>query len=123
MNLVANLTLVWIFAGPGLALGTSITATFQVLLAGWILTRRLGDFRLRSLLAVTFRTALATTTMTGACLAVSTLTPESALSSSFLQKLISLALPLGAGATAFLLTAKLTGLTEPFELLPGKRAK
>jgi putative peptidoglycan lipid II flippase len=123
VNLIANLALVWILAGPGLALGTSITATFQVLTACWILTRRLDDFPWRPILNVAFRTIFATTVMTAACLAASTLTSMLDIGSPFLTKLIALMLPLGSAAAAFLLTAKLTGLAEPFELLPGKRAK
>lgn len=121
VNLAANLTLVWIFAGPGLALGTSITATFQSLVACWVLTRRLSDFPWKPIVKTLFRTAVATATMTGACLAVSVEPSQVDLSSAFATKLLVLGLPLGVGAAAFLLTAKLIGLTDPFELLQRKR--
>jgi putative peptidoglycan lipid II flippase len=118
VNLVANLTLVWVLAGPGLALGTSITATFQSLVACWILTRRLDAFPWKSIAHTLLRTTLATAAMTAACLAASI---ELELGSRSLTKLVALSLPLGAGTAAFLLTAKLIGLTDPFELLQRKR--
>jgi putative peptidoglycan lipid II flippase len=119
INLVANLTLVWILAGPGLALGTSITATFQSLVACWILTRRLDGFPWKPIAHTLLRTILATAVMTAACLAASV---EFNIAPPFLGKLVALSLPLGAGAAAFLLTAKLIGLTDPFELLRRKRS-
>lgn len=121
VNLVANLTLVWFFAGPGLALGTSITATFQVLVAGWILIRRLDDFPWKSIVHALLRTFVATAAMSAACLATSMYPPQVGLGSQFAAKLVALSLPLGAGAAAFLLTAKLTRLTEPFDLFQRKR--
>ena len=119
VNLVANLTLVWILAGPGLALGTSITATFQSLVACWILTRRLDAFPWKSISHTLLRTILATAVMTAACLAASV---QIDIASPFIGKVVTLSLPLGAGTTAFLLTAKLIGLTDPFELLRRKRS-
>lgn len=118
VNLVANLTLVWILAGPGLALGTSITATFQSFVACWILTRRLDKFPWKSISHTLLRTILATITMTAACLLTSV---EVNIASPFTEKLVALSLPLGAGVGAFLLTAKLIGLTDPFQLLQQKR--
>lgn len=121
VNLVANLSLVWIFAGPGLALGTSITATFQSLLACWVLTRRFKDFPWNSVGTVLLRTGFATSVMTVACLTTSIQPTQIDIGSPFLAKLIALFLPLGTGTAAFLLTAKLVGLTDPFELLRRKR--
>jgi len=123
LNLVANLSLVWILAGPGLALGTSITATFQVLVACWILTRRLDDFPWRPIVTVSCQTIFATIVMTAACLAASTLIPHLNISSVLLTKIVALSLPLGAGVAAFLFSAKLTGLTEPFDLLKRKQVE
>ena len=123
VNLVANLTLVWIFAGPGLALGTSITAMFQVLAAGWILTSRLASFPWKPIVHALLRTFAATAAMSAACLATSVQPSQVGLGAEFVAKLVALSLPLGAGAAAFLLTAKLTGLTEPFDLLQRKRRR
>jgi putative peptidoglycan lipid II flippase len=117
VNLVANLTLVWILAGPGLALGTSITATFQSLVACWILTRRLDTFPWQSISHTLLRTILATVGMTAACLVTSV---EVNIAAPFAGKLVALSLPLGAGVGTFLLIAKLIGLTDPFELLQRK---
>ncbi|NQV26206.1 MAG: murein biosynthesis integral membrane protein MurJ [Rhodopirellula sp.] len=117
VNLVANLSLVWIFAGPGLALGTSITATFQVLLAGWLLIHRLEDFPWNSLGRTLLKTMFACAVMSAACLAAATLTPHLDIGSALITKLVGLLLPLTAGATAFLVIARLTGLPEPFDLL------
>lgn len=119
VNLVANLTLVWILAGPGLALGTSITATFQSLVACWILTHRLDAFPWKSISHTLLRTILATAVMAAACLAASV---QIDIASPFIGKVVALSLPLGAGTVAFLLTAKLIGLTDPFELLRRKRS-
>ena len=120
LNLAANLTLVWILAGPGLALGTSITATFQVLVACWILTGRLNDFPWKSIVHALLRTFVATAAMTAACLATSIQPSQLEIGSDFVARLVALSLPLGTGAVAFLLTAKLVGLTDPFDLLHRK---
>ena len=58
--------------------------------------------------------------MTTACLATSIQPSQVEIGSDFVAKLVVLSLPLGAGAAAFLLTAKLIGLTDPFDLLQRK---
>ena len=121
VNLVANLTLVWILAGPGLALGTSITATLQFLAACWILTRRLDSFPWRTIVAAMLKTIFATIAMTAACLTASALAQHLEIGSPLLAKVVALSFPLVAGAAVFLLTAKLTGLKEPFDLLRRNR--
>jgi putative peptidoglycan lipid II flippase len=121
VNLVANLTLVWILAGPGLALGTSITATLQFLAACWILTRRLDSFPWRTIVAAMLKTIFATIAMTTACRTASALSQHLEIGSPLLAKVVALSFPLGAGAAVFLLTAKLTGLKEPFDLLRRNR--
>ena len=121
VNLVANLTLVWILAGPGLALGTSITATLQFLAACWILTRRLDSFPWRTIVAAMLKTIFATIAMTAACLTASALSQHLEIGSPLLAKVVALSFPLVAGAAVFLLTAKLTGLKEPFDLLRRNR--
>jgi putative peptidoglycan lipid II flippase len=123
VNLVANLTLVWILAGPGLALGTSITAMFQVFVAGWILTSRFASFPWKPIVHALLRTFAATAVMSAACLATTIPPSQVGLGSELVAKLVALTLPLGTGAAAFLLTAKLTGLTEPFDLLQRKRRR
>jgi putative peptidoglycan lipid II flippase len=123
INLIANLTLVWILAGPGLALGTSITATLQFLAACWILTQRLDSFPWQSIVAALVKTIVATMAMAAAALAASALSQHLEISSPLLAKVIALAFPLGAGAAVFLLTAKLTGLREPFDLLRSNRTE
>lgn len=123
VNLVANLSLVWIFAGPGLALGTSLTASFQILLSGWILTRRLDVFPWKPLANVLLRTSAATSIMALACLGSQLLTPPVDVDSPFAVRTVALLLPLGCGTIAFLLTAKLIHLNEPFDLLHRKRAE
>lgn len=121
INLVANMTFVWILAGPGLALGTSMTATLQFLAACWILTRRLDKFPWLSILDALSRTIAATIAMSAACVTASTLTQHLEIGSPLLEKAVALSFPLGAGAVVFLLTAKLTGLKEPFDLLRRNR--
>lgn len=123
VNLVANLSLVWIFAGPGLALGTSITASFQVVLSGWVLTRRLDAFPWKPLVDVLLRTSAATSIMALACLGSLLLTPPVDVDSPFAVRTVALLLPLGSGTIAFFLTAKLIHLHEPFDLLHRKRAE
>lgn len=123
VNLVANLSLVWIFAGPGLALGTSITATFQVLVACWILTRRVGEFPWRSVISTGVKTFGATLAMSLSCIAMSAVSEQIQPESGLFDRIVALALPLGAGLFVYLATAKLVSLKEPFDLLQRKRSK
>lgn len=123
VNLAANLSLVWVFAGPGLALGTSITASFQILLSGWVLTRRLEVFSWKSLADVLLRTSAATSIMALACQGSLLLVPPVDVHSPLPVRGFALLLPLVSGGIAFLLTAKLIRLTEPFDLLRRKRGK
>lgn len=123
VNLLANLSLVWIFEGPGLALGTSLTASFQILLSGWILTRRLETFPWRSVVTVCLQTIAATIVMAIVCQGSTMLTPPVNEDSSLLIRGLALLLPLGFGTGAFLGTARLIRLTEPFELLRRKQTE
>lgn len=122
-NLTVNLTLVWTFKGIGLAVGTALTAVFQCLLAGWLLTRRLHGLPWLAQVPLLLKTLAATLVMALVCACVRLyVTDEAALPGpQTVQRGLRLAGPLLAGGLAFLLAAKLTGLREPFELLNRRR--
>ncbi|MFN0195592.1 MAG: murein biosynthesis integral membrane protein MurJ [Planctomycetaceae bacterium] len=63
LNLVMNLTLIWWIGGLGLALSTSISACVEVLLALWLMQRRVGTLPMSVLGSTTIRTIAATTLM------------------------------------------------------------
>lgn len=122
-NLTVNLSLVWTFKGIGLAVGTALTAVFQCLLAGWLLTRRLHGLPWTAQVPLLLKTLAATLIMALVCVIVRRyVTDEAALPGpQTVQRGLRLAGPLLAGGLAFLLAAKLTGLREPFELLNRRR--
>jgi len=118
LNLVLNLTLLWVPALKVAAFGlsTSITATLNVIILGWILSRRLGGISFVKLADSIWRTAVACVVMCAACY----LTVR-----WFGQGLDNKYLLLGAtmivGTLTLLITSRLIGCKEPAEII-GRQA-
>ena len=74
VDLGIKLSLIWSMGEAGMAAGTSISFTLQVLLMLWILQRRTGGLELRKLAPFVTKVLVATALMAGACWAVQ-LTP------------------------------------------------
>jgi len=121
VNLVLNLTLVWPFGVQGLALATVITATGQALVLAWLLRRRVGSLGLKEFVASFIRTGVATGVMAlatwGAMEAATRFGPDPASSAYALVRLVA---GVVAGAAAFVLTARLLGMSELADILSRK---
>lgn len=116
INLATSLTLVFVLAGRGLALATSLSVSIQTLVCLWLLSVRVEEFRWRPVCDALARTTVASIAMTGVCLATlhSTAAPGS---DSLMNRAVDLLIPLVAGIATYLLSAKLLRLREPFDLL------
>ena len=117
LNVALNLTLMWPLRQGGLALATTLCSYVN---AGLLLRRvrtGLGPLQLRELLPSFTRTSVATlgAAATGA-LAARLISPAVARP-GLVPLLLAVAVPLGAGALAFLGTAALIGCPELHELL------
>lgn len=117
LNLAASLTLVFVLAGRGLALATSLSVSIQTLISVRLLASRVEGFEWRPIVDGLFRTIVATGVMAAACTMVSMAIPGIVSGDSLIDRLLALFVPLVSGAAAFLLVARLLGLREPFELL------
>ena len=118
LNLILNLTLLWVPAlrAGAFGLSTSITATLNAIILGWILSRRLGGIwgRGGQLLSWLSRMTGTCAIMCAACYLVLYILEGS------LNKYLLLAAVIIVGIVALLAGAKLLGCKEPAEvLLPG----
>lgn len=116
VNLALSLLLVFVLAGRGLALATSLSVTLQSIVCVWLLARRVEGFVWRPILDALARTVLASVLMTGACLASTELAGLSA-SGDLWTRVLAVLIPLASGIATWLLAARLLGLSEPFDLL------
>ncbi|MGD9854963.1 MAG: murein biosynthesis integral membrane protein MurJ [Planctomycetaceae bacterium] len=114
LNVVCNLSLLWVFAGAGLALATSIAAMFQFVATAAAYQRATRRLNLSDIARATTRTAIATALMGIACAAVLAGMPHAVTLAGRLGTLLA---PLAAATGTYLLTARLIGLNEPFLLL------
>lgn len=120
VNLVANLSLVWVLGGPGLAIATSLTVTFQVFLSACLIARRVEGFRWSPILDGLIRTCLATTAMGVTCVISSEAISYVQINSILVNKCVQLFVPLLAGTAIFFVSARILHLREPFDLLQRK---
>jgi len=119
-NIALNLTLIWPLGGIGLAFSTASVAAGQCILTAMLLQRRLGHLLWSDIGRTTLKTLVATLVMVLVSLAI----PQTfAFQGVFFGRLTRLMLPMGMGGLAFLITARLVGLTEPWLLLSGRRSR
>jgi putative peptidoglycan lipid II flippase len=113
LNIVLSISLAWPLGGIGLALATSIAASFQLLLS--IVAFRGGDLSpdVRRLGSTTFKAAIATGIMAVVCLLLRDTIDQSDAPAG---RVLALAVPVAGGAVAFLVAAKLVGLNEAWLL-------
>jgi len=116
INLAGSLLLVFVLAGRGLALATSLTVNLQMIVCVWLLSRRVEGFVWRPVVDALARTVLASVMMAGACIA-STAIAGPASGDSLWNRTVTLIIPLASGGVTYLLVARLLGLREPFDLL------
>ena len=118
-NLVLNLTLIWPLGGRGLALATALVAAGQCAATALVLHRYVGRLHWGEIGLTTLKTILATAVMSVTCQILLNLLDSPGL---LFGRAIRLGVPLAAGAIAFLLSARLLGLVEPWLVIAGKRS-
>lgn len=115
LNVALSVALVWPFGGPGLAIATSIAASFQVVLSIIALRRRDLSPDLNALGMTAIKSVAATAVMGIACFV---LVERIAWTDDPIGRMLALAVPVVAGLAVYLTTAKLVGLREVWLLLP-----
>lgn len=115
VNLALNLALVWTLAGSGLALASAVTAMLQAMMSGWLIARRVEDFRWRPLVLTFFKTVIASAAMLAVCVLMRA-ELEIGYSAFGLSAIVSV------GAATYLAVATLLGLREPVEFLRRRRS-
>jgi len=108
LNIILNLTLIWPMGGRGLALSTSLVAAIQCLITCVLLQRRIGRLEWRGIATTAAKTVIAVAVMSGVC--------QLCLAWTEMRGL-NLVVPLAGGAVAYLASAWLLGLREPWLVL------
>lgn len=114
LNVALNLTLIWPLGGIGLAVTTTLVAVVQCLTTAWLMQERVGRLDWPHVGHTMGKTILATTLMAGVCLGSAAWLRHAPFD---LGRFARLGLPLLAGLGAYLLTAWLIGLDEPWLLV------
>jgi len=109
VNLALNFTLIWPLGGAGLAMATSAASIFQVLVSARFMKRQLNELNWQHLKVVFWKSCLSTTLMAIVCWSIL----EFWQAATLLKLIASLIAAMGA----YLFTAKLVGMAEPFELI------
>ncbi|MCA8997211.1 MAG: murein biosynthesis integral membrane protein MurJ [Planctomycetaceae bacterium] len=115
VNLLANAILVVAIGGTGLAWGSVIASSCQLLLTIRRIDRQLGSLLWKEIFVTAVKTVFCTAAMTLAC--VFTVTYFSEPPTSLLSRVWMLVVPMGVSVVTYLATAKLFLLREPFEIL------
>jgi putative peptidoglycan lipid II flippase len=118
-NLFLNLTLIWPLGGRGLALATAIVAACQCASTALVLQRHVGRLHWGEIGRTTLKTIVATAVMSVICQVLLNLLGSAGL---LFGRAIRLGVPLTVGGMAFLLSARLLGLVEPWLVIAGKRS-
>lgn len=120
LNITFDLTLIWPMGGSGLALSTSVIAAMQSVLSVWLLQRRIGRLLWNEIGSTFVKTLIATAIMSVICLL-----GQLAVSSPSipLGRAVRLVAPLALAAIAFLGSAAILRLPEPWILLAGRRSR
>ncbi len=117
LNVILNLTLIWVFAGMGLALATAIAAIVQFVATVWLYQKRNGLLDLHSISRTVAKTVVATLVMSATCLAISAWVRGHP---SLSGKLLTLLLPMLGAIAAYTLSAIVLRIHEPFNLIGGR---
>jgi len=117
INLVLNLTLIWLIGGVGLAVGTVAASAIQLWLIMRSFENRLGKLNRTALMATTLRSIPATVLMCAACLATLTVLPAG---EDFTHRLLRVSMSIAASVAVYAGVARLLGMNELWMLLkPG----
>jgi putative peptidoglycan lipid II flippase len=114
LNTVLNLTLIWPFGGVGLAASTAFVAAVQCLITTVLAHRRVGPLPWASVMQTVGKTSIATVVLSAVVLGGQSIWP---FPDSGWERAVQVMGLAGLGVVSFLATAKLVGLTEPWDLL------
>jgi putative peptidoglycan lipid II flippase len=101
LNLALNLTLVWWLREAGLAAATAICAVIQVVILGWLLSRRVHLAGWRQVAITAARSMVAAGLMGALCVWLLGMFPQGPLSGRVGLRLLRVLLPIGAGVLAY----------------------
>ncbi len=118
-NVLLDLSLIWPLGGQGLALSTALVAASQCIVTAHLLQHKVGILQWREIGVTLVKTLAATGVMAVVCVAVRTGLEGQSVPWG---RMIRLAAPLGIAAVAFLATARMLKLSEPWLLLAGRRS-
>lgn len=119
LNIVMDLSLIWPLAGRGLALSTALIAALQCLVTVVFLQRKIGTLLWYEIGKTTLKTLAATGAMVLTCLATfQWFKPYESING----RMIRLGAPFVIALATFLVTSWLIRLTEPWQLLAGRRS-
>ncbi|MEZ6049107.1 MAG: murein biosynthesis integral membrane protein MurJ [Planctomycetaceae bacterium] len=104
LNLIFNMSFIWIWQGVGLAISTAVCAAIQVALVLHRFETQIGKLNRLEMFRTIGKTCLATAAMSLACWIVLTFLPEA---EHFLQRLINVLLPLGVALIVYFVLARL----------------
>ena len=119
LNIVFDLTLIWPMGGSGLALSTSLIAAMQCIVSAWLLQGQIGRLRWNEIGSTFVKTLIATAIMSVVCILVQLAVASPSIP---LGRAVRLIAPLVVAAIAFLGSAAMLRLTEPWILLAGRRS-
>jgi putative peptidoglycan lipid II flippase len=109
LNLVLNLTLIWVLGGQGLATATAFSAIVQVMIVTTLLQSRIGRLDWRAFRDTLFRAIAATLVMSAVCMwTLNQFEPGE----SMVQRFLQLVVPLTASMLTYFAVAKMLGMTE-----------
>ena len=109
LNVVLNLTLIWVIAEAGLAVATAVCAGLQSCIMLWLLAGRLEGFAWPALGRVAWRTVVATSAMALVCVAALAIGP---VGDGLTIRLTRVALPVFSGAVVYLIACRVLGIEE-----------
>jgi len=109
LNLALNLSLIWFVGGRGLAMGTAISSTVQLIAVTWFLQHRLGRFDWREFRTTTLKAVVATGVMGLVCYGSVRLLPGD---ESLIDKLIAVFVPLTTSILVYFALARSLGMNE-----------
>lgn len=118
INLLLNLTLIWWWAGQGLATATAIAAVIQLILIAQRIQSHIGSLDWKSIGKTALQTIIATAAMSAATQLTSYSLSE--IPDSFNTRFLQLVIPLTTALATFAITAHFIGLTEFQQLIKRK---
>ncbi|MDZ4684304.1 MAG: murein biosynthesis integral membrane protein MurJ [Planctomycetaceae bacterium] len=114
LNLIGNLTLIWILGGTGLAVSTAVVSMLQCVTVGWLFRQRIGGWNGRAVAVAVLKSSFATLVMSFAVLATLRMLDHwPGWSGRGLRVLI----PVAVAVVTYYATAWFVRFHEPWEML------